>query len=151
MTIRSLDVLLSQVCTSPMVMSGSNCWFLTCIQVSQDTGKGVWYSHPLKNFPQFSMILIVKGFSIVDEAFADVFLELPCFFHDSANVGNLISGPPAFSKSSLYIWKFSVLILLKSSLKNFEHNLASMWNECNCYVIWTVFVIAFLSLNVFNI
>ena len=151
MTIRSLDVLLSQFGTSWLFLSGSNCWFLTCIQVSQEAGKVAWYSHLLKNFPQFVVIHTVKGFSIVNEAEFDVFMEFSCFFYDLTDVGNLISGPPAFSKSSLYIWKFSVLILLKSSLKNFEHNLASMWNECNCYVIWTVFVIAFLSLNVFNI
>ena len=103
-------------------MSGSNCCFLSCIQVSQETGKMIWYSHPLKNFPQFVVIHTVKFFSTVNEAEADVFLEVPCFLHDPANVGNLISGSSAFSKSSLYILKFLVHILLKPSLKDFEHN-----------------------------
>ena len=85
------------------------------------------------------MIHRVKGFSIVKEAEADVFLESPCFLYDATKVGNLISGSCAFSKSSLYIWKFSVHILLKPSLKNFEHNLASMWNEQNSVVVWTSF------------
>ena len=81
---------------------------------------------------QFVMIHTVKGFIIVNEAKGDVFLEFPCFLHDPANVGNLIFGSSAFSKPSLYIWKFWVHILLKPSLKDFEHNLASIWNECNC-------------------
>ena len=81
----------------------------------------VWYSHLFKNFPHFVVIHAVKGFSKVNEAEVDVFLEFPCFLYDSINVGNLISGSSAFSKSSLYIWKFSVHILLKPSLKDFEH------------------------------
>ena len=84
----------------------------------------VWYSHLFKNFHKFVGIHAVKGFSIVSEA--DVFLELSCFFYDPLDVGNLISGSSAFSKSSLYIWKFLVHVLLKSSLKDFEHYLASM-------------------------
>ena len=86
----------------------------------------VWYSHLFKNFPQFVVIHTVKGFGIVKEAEVDVFLELSCFFYDPKDVGNLISGSSAFSKSSLYIWKFSVYVLLRPSLKDFEHNLASM-------------------------
>ena len=86
----------------------------------------VLYSHLLKNFPQFVVIHTVKGFSIVNEAEVDVFLEFPCFLYDPTNVGNLISGSSAFSKSSLYIWNFLVLVLLKPSLKDFEHYLASM-------------------------
>ena len=86
----------------------------------------VWCSHLLKNFPQFVAIHTVKGFSIVNKAEVDVFLELTCFFYDPTDVGNLISGSSAFSKSSLNIWKFSVHILLKSSLENFEHYFASM-------------------------
>ena len=105
-------------------LSGSNCCFLTCIQLSQETDKLVWYSHLLKNFPQFVAICIVKGFGVVNKA-VDVFLELSCFFYDPTNVDNLISGSSAFSKSSLNIWKFSVHILLKPSLKDFEHYLAS--------------------------
>ena len=83
----------------------------------------VWYSHLLKNFPQFVVIHTVKGFSIVNEAAVDVFLEFSCFFYDPADVGNLISVSSAFSKSSLDIWKFSVHVLLKPGLGNFEHTL----------------------------
>ena len=86
----------------------------------------VWYSHLLKNFPQVVVIHTVKGFGIVSKAEIDVFLELSCFFNDSADVGNLISGSSAFSKSSLNIWKLMVHILLKPHLKNFEHYFASM-------------------------
>ena len=86
----------------------------------------VWYSRLFKNFPQFAVIHTVKGFSVVNEAVVDVFLESPCFLHDPTNVGNLISGSSAFSKSSLYIWKFSVHVLLKPSLEDFEHYFASM-------------------------
>ena len=87
------------------------------------------------------MIHTVSGFSGVDEE-VDVFLELSCFFDDPADVGSLISGSCVFSKSSLYIWKFSVHILLKPGLKDFKHYLASMWNECNCAEVWTFFGIA---------
>ena len=86
----------------------------------------VWYSHLLKNFPQFVVIHTVKCFSIVSEAEVNVFMEFSCFFYDPADVGNLISGSSAFSKTSLNIWNFSVHILLKPSLKDFEHYLASM-------------------------
>ena len=86
----------------------------------------VWNSHLLKNFPQFVVIHIVKGFSVVNEAEADVFLAFPCFFYNPTNVGNLISGSLAFSKPSLYIWKFSVHVLLTPSLKDFENNLTGM-------------------------
>ena len=88
----------------------------------------VWYTHIFKNFPQFVLIHTVKGFGIVNEAEVDVFLELSCFFNDPTDVGNLISVSSAFSKSMLNIWKFSVDVLLKSSLKDFEHYLASMGN-----------------------
>ena len=125
-------------------MFSSNFCFLTCIQVSQEAGKVIWYSHLLKNFPQFVVIHAVKGFSIVNEAVVDVFLEFPCFLYDPLDVGSLISGSSVFSKPSLYIWKFSVHILLKPSLKNFEHYLASMWNEYSCAVVWTFCGIAFL-------
>ena len=104
---------------------GPNCCFLSCIHVSQESDI-LWYSHLLKNFPQFVVIHRVKGFSIVNEAKVDIFLELPCFLHDPTNVDNLISGSFAFSKPSLYIWKFSVHMVLKPSLKDFEHNLARM-------------------------
>ena len=84
-------------------MSGANCCFLICIQVSQEAVKVVWYSHLLKNFPQFIVIQTVKDFTIVSEAEVDVFLEFSCFLHDQKNVDNLISGSSAFSKSSLNI------------------------------------------------
>ena len=84
----------------------------------------VWYSYLFKNFPQFVEIHTVKGIIVVNEA--DVFLELSCFFYDPADVGSLISGSSAFFKSSLYIWKFLVHVLLKPSLKDFEYYLASM-------------------------
>ena len=93
-------------------MSGSNCCFLTCIQVSQEAGKVVWYSQLLKNFSQFVVIHTVKGFNVVNEAEVDVFLEFLCFFYDPADAGRLISGSSAFSKPNLYIWKFSVQVLL---------------------------------------
>ena len=84
----------------------------------------LWYSHCLKNFPQSVVIHTDRGFGIVNKAEVDVFLELSCFFDDPADVGNLISGSSAFSTSSLYIWKFLFQVLLKPSLKNFEHYIA---------------------------
>ena len=85
----------------------------------------VWYYHLFKNYPQFVLIHTVKGFGVVNKAEVDVFLELPCFFDDPKEVGKLISGSSAFSKSSLYTWKFLVHELLKLCLKDFEHNLTS--------------------------
>ena len=125
-------------------MSSSNRCFLTCIQVSQEAGQVVWYSHLLNNFPQFLVIHTVKGFGIVNKAEIDVFLELSCFFHDPADVGDLISGSSAFSKTSLNIRKFTVHILLKPGLENFEHYTGSVWDECNCAVVWAFFGIALL-------
>ena len=113
-------------------MFGSNCYFLTCIEVSQEAGKVVWYPHLFKNFPQFVVIHTVKGLSVVNEAEVDVSLELFCFFYDPTDVDNLISGSSAFSKSSLNIWNFLAYVLLKPSLENFEHYFASMWNEPLC-------------------
>ena len=94
--------------------------------VSQEAGKEFWYSHPLKNFPQFVVIHIVKSFGVVNEAEVDIFFNSLAFFDDPADVGNLISCSSAFSKSSLNIWKFSVHVLLKPCLKNFEHYFASV-------------------------
>ena len=94
----------------------------------------VWYSHLFQNFPQFIVIHTVKGFGTVNKAEIDLFLEL-CFFYDPADVGNLISGSSAFSKSSLNIWKFTVHILLKSGLENFEHYFTSVSDEYNCAVV----------------
>ena len=130
-----------QVCCS---MSSSNCCFLTCIQISQEAGQVVWYSHLLKNFPQFVVIHTVKGFGIVNKAEVAAFLELTCFLDDPTDVGNLISGSSAFSKHSLNIWKFMVCVLLKPSSENFEHYFASVWDEYNGAVVWTFFGIAFL-------
>ena len=86
----------------------------------------VWYSHLFKNFPQVVVIHTVKGFSVVNEAEIDVFLEFSCFFYDPTDVGNLISDSSALSTSSLYVWKFSVGILLKPHLENFEYYFASV-------------------------
>ena len=107
-------------------------------------GQVVCYFHLFQNFPQFIVIHTVKGFGIVNKAEVGVFLELSCFFQDPADVGNLISGFSAISKSSLNIWKFSVHVLLKRGLENFEHHSASVWDECNCVVVWTFFAIALL-------
>ena len=104
------------------------------MKFSQELGKIVWYSHLLKSFPQFVMIHIIKGFSIVDETEVDSFLEFPCFLYDPANSGNLISGSSAFSKPSLNIWKFSIQVILKLSLEDFEHNPTSIGDEHNCLV-----------------
>ena len=126
-------------------MSSSNCCFLTWIQIAQETGQVVWYSHLFQNFPQFIVIHRVKGFGIVNKAEVGVFLEVSCFFSDPMDVGNLIS---AFSKSNLNIWKFSVPVLLKPSLENFEHYFASVRDECNCAIVWTFFGIAFLWIQI---
>ena len=107
-------------------MSSSNCCFLTCIQVSQEACQVVWYAHLFQNFPQFIVIHTVEGFGIVNTAEMDVFLELSCFFNDPTDVGNLISGSSAFSKTSLNIWKLTVRILLKPDLEHFEHYFASV-------------------------
>ena len=122
-------------------MSSSNCCFLTCIQISQEAGQMVWYSHLFQNFPQSVVIHTVKGFGIVNKTEVDVFLEQSCFFDDPKDVGNLISGSSAISKPTLNIWKFTVHVLLKPGLENlritllayeicaivqwFEHSLAS--------------------------
>ena len=105
-------------------MSGSNCCFLTCIQISQEADKVVWYSHLFKNFLQFFVIHTVKGFGVVNKT-VDVSPERSCFFDDPVDVGNLISGSSA-SKSSLNIWKFMVHVLLKLGLENFEHYFTSV-------------------------
>ena len=114
---------LEPVCFS---MFDSNCCFLIGIQVSQEAGNAIWYSHLFKKFPQFVVIHIVKGFSVVSEAEVDAFPEFSCFFYDPTDVDSLMSGFSAFSKSSLNTWKFTVHILLKPYLENFEHYFASM-------------------------
>ena len=100
------------------------------------------YSHLFQNFPVYCDPH--KGFGIVNKAEIDGFLELSCFFHDPLDVGNLISGSSAFSKTSLSIWKFTVHVLLKPGLENFEHYFSSVWDECNCAVVWAFFGISFL-------
>ena len=111
-------------------MSSPNCHFPTCTQISQEADQVVWYSYLFQNFPQFGVIHTVKGFSIVNKAGVDVFLELSCFFDDPADVGSLISGSSkssgSFSKSSLNIWKFTVHVLLKPGLENVEHYFTSV-------------------------
>ena len=114
------------------------------MQISQEADQVVLYFHILKNFPYFVVIHTVKGFGIVNKAEVDVFLELSCFLDDPTDVGNLISGSSAFSKSNLNIWKFMVHILLKSGLENLGYYFASVWDECNCVVVWALFGIAFL-------
>ena len=98
-----------------------SCCFLICIQISQEAGQEVWYSHALKTFPQFVVIHTDKDFGTVNKAEIDIFLELSCFFDNPTDVGNLIYGSSAFSKTILNIWKFKVHILLKPALENFEH------------------------------
>ena len=153
---------LEPICCS---MSSSNCCFLTCIQSSQEAGQVVWYSHFFQNFPQFIVIHTVKSFGIVNKAEIDVFLELSCFFDDPADVGNLVSGSSAFSKISLNIWKFTVHVLLKPGLENFELDFTSVWDECNCAVVWrqiprdllrkdtwaVCYIYIFISEKVFNV
>ena len=119
-------------------MSSSNCCFLIHIEIYQEAGN--WYSH-LLNFPQFVVIHIVKSFGVVNKAEVDVFLELSGFFDDPMDVGNSILIPTPFLNPA---WKFTVHILLKPGLENFEHYFTSMWDECNCMVVWAFFGIAFL-------
>ena len=121
-----LDILLSQFEPVHCSISSSNCCFLTCIQISQEAGKVVWYSHLLKNFPQFVVIHTVKSFGVINKTEVGVFLEFSSFFYDPTDIGNLISGPSAFSKSMLNIWKFTIHVLLNPGLENFEHYSASV-------------------------
>ena len=123
-------------------MSSSDCSVLICIQIVQVRWSGIPIS--FKNFPLFVVIYTVKGFAIINKTETDVFLEFSCFFYDSTNVGNLISGSSAFSKSSLDIWKFTVHVLVKLGLENFEHYSASVWDERNCAVVWTFYSIVFI-------
>ena len=107
-------------------MFSFNCHFLTHIQISQEAGQVVWYSHLFQNFPQFVAVHTVKGCGVVNKAETDVLGGLSCFFNDPTDVGNLISGSSAFSKSRLNIWKFSVHVQVKPGLENFEHYFASV-------------------------
>ena len=128
-------------------MSGSNCCFLIYIQISQETGKVVWYSHPLKNFPQFVVIHTVKGFSGVNETEVHVSLEFPCFLYNPANVINLISGSSAFSKVGLDIWKFLVHVLLKLSSKDFKYSFTTVRNERHGKIVCALFGTTFFEIE----
>ena len=132
---------LEPVCCS---MSSSNCCFLTCIQVSQEARQVVWYSHLFQNFPQFIVIHTVKGFGTVNKAEIDVFLELSCFFDDPADIGHLISGSSLPFLKPVWTSGRSVHILLKPGLENLKHYFTSVWDECNCAVVWAFFGIVFL-------
>ena len=123
-------------------MSSPNCCFLTCIQVSKEAGKVVWYCHLLKNFPQF-VVICSQSFGVVNKREVHVFLELSCFFYDPTDVCNLFSGSSSLSKSCLHIWQFTVHGLLKPHLENFEHYFASVWKEFNSLIVWRFFGIAF--------
>ena len=134
MTIYSLDVLLSQFGASLLFMSSSNCCFLPAYRFLKRQVR--WSGIPLSwRIFQFVVIHTVKGLCVVNKAEVGVLLELPCFFDDPKDVGDLISSSSAFSKTSLYIWKFMVHIPLKPGLENFEHYLASVRNECSCALI----------------
>jgi len=144
MTIYSLDVLLFLFRTS--LSFHVQFWLLlpAYIQISQEAGQVVWYSHLFQYFPQFILIHTVKDFGMVNKTEIDVFLEFSCFFDGPADVSNLTSGSSAFSKTSFNIWKFMVYVLLKPGLENFEHYFISVWDEYNCVTVWVFFGIAFL-------
>ena len=141
MTIYSLDILLSPFGTSlvPCSVLTAASWPATRFLRKHVRWSGIPIS-------EFSTVYCDphKGFGIVNKAEIDIFLELSCFFNDPSDVGNLISGSSFFSKTSLNIWKFMVHILLKPGLENFEHYFTSMWDECNCAVVWALSGIAFL-------
>ena len=125
-------------------MSSSNCCFLTCIQVFQEVGQvGLVFPSPSELSTVYCDPLSQR-LCIVNKVEIHVFLKLSCFFDDPAVFGNLISGSSAFSKTSLNVWTFMVHILLKPGLENFEHYFTSVWDECNCVVVWAFFGIAFL-------
>ena len=132
---------LEPVCFS---LSSSNCCFLTCIQVSQEAGQVVWYSYFFKNFSRFIVIHTVKGFSIVNKTEVDIFLELSAFsmIQQMLAIWSLVPLPflnPAWTSGISWFTYF-----LKLGLTNFEHYFTSMWDECNCVVVWAFFGIAFL-------
>ena len=125
-------------------MSSSKRCFLICTQNSQEAGKEIWYSHLFQNCPQFVVIYTVTGFGVINKAEVGVFLAFFCFFDVPTDVGNLISGSSAFSKSTLNIWNLMVHVLLKPGLENLGYYFASVGGECNCAILWTFFGIAFL-------
>ena len=124
-------------------MSCSNCCFLTYAGFSRGRSDGLVFPS-LAEFSTVSCDPHSQNIGVVNKAEIDVFLELSCFFDDPADVGNMISGSSAFSKTSLNFWNFMVHVLLKPGLENFEHYFTSMWDECNCAVVWAFFGIAFL-------
>ena len=135
---------LEPICCS---MSSSNCCFLPAYRFlkRQVRWSGIPISFRIFHTSWWStQYWSTKGFGIVNKAEIDVFLELSCFFHDPADVGNLISGSSAFSKTSLNIWKFTFHELLKPGLENFKDYFTSVWDECNCAVVWAFFGITFL-------
>ena len=127
-------------------MSGSNCCLLSCIY---DFSGGRWGGLvvPTQRIFLSFVIHIIKGFCIVHKTEVDAFLEFSCFFFDPTDVGSLISGSSAFSKSSLNIWKFSIHVLLKASLGKFQHYFARVWDECNCAGMWTFLALPFFGLE----
>ena len=140
---------------SPSWLQEYTNWELPDVQTRFRKGRGTrdqianicWIIQKARQFQKniyFCFTDYTKAFSVVNEAEVDIYLEFSCFFYDQTDVGNLISGSSAFSKSSLNIWKFSVHVLSKPTLENFEHYFASVWNECNCVVCWTFFGIALL-------
>ena len=136
-TIYSLDILFPNFEPVHYFLSSQPaCW--PAYRFLRRQVKVVWYPRLFKNFPQFFVIRTVKGFSVVNEADVDVLLEFSCFFNEPMDVGNLISGSSVFLKSSLNIWGFSVHVLLKPGLEDFEHYFASMWKENNCVIVWTL-------------
>ena len=143
-TIYSLEVLLSQFGTHQLFHVRFQQLLLDLYTDCSGGRPGGLVLPSLSKFSTVCVFHIVKGFDIVNKAEVDVFLALSWFFYDPVDVGNLISGSSAFSKTSLNIWKFSIHILLKAGLENFEHYFASVWDECNCVVVWTCFGIAFL-------
>ena len=125
-------------------MSSSNCCFLTCKQISQEAGQVVWYSHLLKNFPQFVVIHTVKGFGIVNIAEVDVFSETLLLFQWSSGCWHFDIWFLCLFQIQLEHLEVLGLCNVEPGLENFEHYIASMWDECNCAVVWTFFGIAFL-------
>ena len=147
MTIYSLDMFFFLFRAS-LLFHIQFCYFLTCLLKPVGISFRIFPSDILfsfRIFPQFIVIHTVKGFGIVENIYD--FLELSCFFDDLADVGNLISGSSAFSKSSLNIWKFTVHVLLKPVLENFKHRFTSVWDECNCAVVCAFFGLPFFGIG----
>ena len=143
MIIFSFDLFLSQFGTS-LLFHVQFSLLLPDLHTGSSGGRSGGLVFP--SLEEFSTVCCEprKGFGIVNKAKVDVFLELSCFFNNPVDIGSLISGSSAFSKTSLYIWKFMVQVLLKPDLENFEHYFACMWDECSCVVVLTFFGIAFL-------